>query len=159
MKLPWAKHGLHRGGRHPLLKTWEGMIARCHNERAISFSRYGARGIYVCERWRMSFPMFVLDMGERPEGCTLDRIDNDRGYEPGNCRWATKAQQMAGRDHARGSRHGVARKNGLNEDTVFVLKRLLATNIFSRAELARWWGVRVSTVHLIANNKTWRHVP
>ena len=155
----WFKHGLHRGGRHPLLKTWEGMVARCHNPSAISFPRYGGRGVSVCDRWRHSFVAFVEDMGPRPEGCTLDRINNDGNYEPGNCRWATKAQQMSGRDHAKGSRHGSAKANGLTEDSVFAMRRVLALGLFPQRQIARWWSVSECAVSFISRNRTWRHVP
>lgn len=63
------------------------MIARCRENRP----RYGGRGITVCDRWQ-SFPSFLEDMGERPEGMEIDRIDNDQGYSKDNCRWATKSQ-------------------------------------------------------------------
>lgn len=55
----------------------------------------------MCTRW-LHYPLFLLDMGERPEGCTLDRINNERGYEPGNCRWATPAEQQRNRRHSLG---------------------------------------------------------
>lgn len=76
----------------PTYSTWSGMKARCGNPTNISYRKYGARGITVCERW-MEFRNFLADMGERPAGTTLDRIDTTGNYEPGNCRWATPKQQ------------------------------------------------------------------
>lgn len=72
------------------------MIQRCTNPAATGFENYGGRGIAICERWR-DYQNFLDDMGERPTGLTLDRIDNDRNYEPGNCRWATWSEQMRNR--------------------------------------------------------------
>lgn len=74
------------------------MMNRCHNPRDDGYPRYGARGIAVCEWWRI-FANFLGDMGERPEGKTIDRIDNGRGYEQGNCRWATPKEQAANKSH------------------------------------------------------------
>jgi hypothetical protein len=72
------------------------MIQRCCNPKTANFKYYGGRGITVCERWR-SFENFVADMGERPTGKTLDRLDTDGNYEPSNCQWATPTEQIANR--------------------------------------------------------------
>jgi hypothetical protein len=74
--------------------TWTSMTQRCFNPRNRAYKDYGGRGITVCERWRTSFEAFLADMGRRPApGLSLDRIDNNHGYEPWNCRWATKFEQ------------------------------------------------------------------
>ncbi len=81
--------------RHPLRKTYLGMLERCYYEKHKSYADYGGRGIRVCARWRglQGFWNFVADMGPRPVGYTLDRRKNELGYEPNNCRWATRRQQ------------------------------------------------------------------
>lgn len=83
---------------HPLYRTYRGMLARCYNVNHDQYNDYGGRGITVCERWLDSFPAFVKDMGPKPDAeLTLDRVNNDLGYSPSNCRWATREQQIANR--------------------------------------------------------------
>lgn len=77
--------------------TWQSMLQRCHDPQHVAFDRYGGRGISVTKVWRDSFAAFLNDMGERPPGMSLDRIDNRFGYFPANCRWATAKQQASNR--------------------------------------------------------------
>lgn len=84
------KHGM--ANRTPTYRSWKEMRQRCLNPNSDKAKWYGARGIRVCERWN-SYENFLADMGERPAGKTLDRIDPDKGYAPDNCRWATPKEQ------------------------------------------------------------------
>ena len=85
----------------PTFSSWSSMLTRCFNPKYKRYADYGGRGITVCERWRIikrgddGFKNFLADMGERPDGKTLDRVNNDGNYEPGNCRWATAAEQRS----------------------------------------------------------------
>ena len=89
-----AKHGYSRHGDvHPLYRIWLGMRDRCNNPNSLDYAYYGARGITVCAEWD-SFEKFKEDMGDRPVGRSLDRIDNDGPYCKANCRWATKQEQI-----------------------------------------------------------------
>jgi hypothetical protein len=99
-------HGM---SKHYLFPVWTLMVDRCENPESKLYKYYGARGISVCENWRgvEGFKNFIRDLEVRPNGYSLDRIDNDGNYEPSNCRWASKTQQVINR------RVGVSNKTGV----------------------------------------------
>lgn len=82
-----------RGAVTKTYTVWATMIGRCCNPKDHKYAGYGGRGITVCKRWRDSFENFLADMGEKPDGMSIDRVNNDGNYEPDNCRWATATQQ------------------------------------------------------------------
>jgi hypothetical protein len=93
-----TKHGYGvRVGRPREYSTWGSMIERCHNPKDRRYKNYGARGIVVCKRWRNSFENFLADMGPKPAHLTIERKDNNAGYEPSNCKWATYKEQNSNR--------------------------------------------------------------
>ena len=111
--------------------AWRNMRRRCENPCDKSFKHYGAKGITVCVEWANNFDSFVEDMGHPPTGTSLDRIDNEKGYFPGNCRWTTISEQMNNRsDNVRIGHNGLnmtmtqwAKALGVKADTLH--KRLL----------------------------------
>ena len=90
---------IHGNYDHPLFNTYKLMKNRCNNCESHNYKYYGGRGIKVCDRWLGDdgFKNFLEDMGERPEGTTLDRINNDGNYEPTNCKWSTYSEQNKNR--------------------------------------------------------------
>ena len=88
------KHGM---SSSPEYVAWLNMRDRCFKEQDPNYKNYGGRGITVCDRWKDSFQNFYEDMGPRPSGLTLERVDNNGNYEPNNCEWATRAAQLSNR--------------------------------------------------------------
>lgn len=124
----YESHG-HTAGRKrtKTYMCWRNMISRCTNPNRPDYKFYGARGVMVCERWRLSFASFLADMGECPAGKSIDRYpDNDGGYESGNCRWASKGEQMQNTRSTRlitfgGETMGLnawAKKLGMNKESL-----------------------------------------
>lgn len=89
----FTKHGL-RSAKTREFKSWEAAKSRCFTPGHVAFPDYGGRGITMCEKWRHDFRVFLADMGPCPEGHSLDRIDTNGNYEPGNCRWADRITQV-----------------------------------------------------------------
>jgi len=129
-----TRHGMH-GSR--TYTTWQSIKTRCSCRSYPSYYRYGGRGIFVCDRWLHSFENFLKDMGERPEGCSIERIDNDRHYEPGNCRWVTRKGETK-------CLSDWAEHVGIKRETVkarikygWSIEEALSTPIIDRRSLAR----------------------
>ncbi len=123
--------------------SWRGMIQRCYTPSTHNYSRYGGRGIKVCRRWKRRFENFLEDMGIRPEGMTLDRVDTDGDYEPNNCVWATAAEQSRNQS-----------SNVINAEIAAELRRRKAEGE-TVTDLSAEYGLAYSTARDAAAGRTW----
>lgn len=138
-------HGHSAGGKEtPTFKSWMSMRARCNDPNHNRWRIYGGRGIKICARWRDDFGAFLEDMGERPPGTSLDRIDGNGDYEPSNCRWADVHTQTANR-----------RTVKLSMEKAEAIRAAARGGAKGRA-LAAEYGVRESTVSAVLNNHIWK---
>lgn len=146
-----AKNGragvTHGMSKTPTYRSWSAMIRRCESKNHPDFKHWGARGIKICQRWRESFEAFYADMGERPDGMTLDRINVDGDYEPSNCRWATPVEQGYNQ-----------RGNKLNPDLVREIRKRYASGESGRS-IAADVGMTKDALVRAARGRTWREVP
>lgn len=136
-----SKHGY---SYSKIYQVWKNMKGRCLNPYSPLWKYYGSRGITVCERWVCSFENFLEDMGEQPEGLTLDRKDNNGNYEPSNCRWTTHTEQMRN-----------SRQAKLNIQKVKKIKKLLKQSTFTNTKIAQLFNVNKSTISNIKTKKVW----
>lgn len=125
-KLGWNASRTHGMAKTPTYSSWHGMLQRCTNPNNPRWKRYGGRGITVSERW-LKFENFLEDMGVRPKGLSIERINNNGNYEPSNCKWATRREQQGNTsfnqlltfngetDHLA----GWARRLGIKPDTLY----------------------------------------
>lgn len=133
-------HG--RANKSHTYRTWKEMRQRCMNPKSDKFHWYGGRGITICERW-MEYQNFLSDMGERPTGMTLDRIDNDGPYSPENCRWATHIEQTRKQ-----------KKNVLSEELANQMRADRAAGMTFK-QLGEKYGVSDTTAHRCCMRRTW----
>jgi len=119
------------------------MRERCEKSYCKDYTRYGGRGIKVCARWQI-FANFAVDMGERPEGMTLDRIDNDGNYSPENCRWVSRKEQTHNSSVAKLTR----------EEAILIREKYLEGKL-NQADIAEAFNVHQSVISRIVNNKIW----
>ena len=147
------RHGHAAGGGTRTYHAWSSMLQRCSSSTRADWPRYGGRGITVSKRWRR-FENFLADMGECPPNLSLDRINNDGNYEPGNCRWATLEQQVRNRRPNGGELHWNAK---LTVHDVIAIRELARDGMTYRS-LGSMFGVSHSNIGDIVRHQEWRRL-
>lgn len=147
--------GTHRKTGTEAYRVWAAMKARCYRVTSKDYPNWGGRGITVCDRWKNSFENFLEDMGDRPPGFTIDRIDVNGNYEPGNCRWATKEQQSRNKTN-----NHVITFNGESACISEWAERVGIKYFTICSRLASGWTVEDSlTIPIGTTSKTWKLAP
>lgn len=150
------KHGHSAGGRETkTYQTWKHMNVRCFHKTSKDYPYYGGRGITVCERWR-DYANFLADMGEKPDGLTIERVNNNGNYEPGNCCWATMKEQNTNRRRQKSWPQGAAcGASKLTEKQVLKIRALKGK--LSQREIGKRFSVTQTNVSFIHRGVTWRN--
>ncbi len=127
-------------------RSWRSMKSRCYDPNNNRYYRYGGRGITVCDRWNHSFTDFLIDMGPKPFlKAQIDRINNDKNYEPNNCRWVASADNNRNRCN-----------NKMTISKVQKMRDLYKTGIFKKRDLGKIYKISESLVGNIISNKSWK---
>lgn len=152
----WFKPGVAQTTKHGMTnsmtyKTWSGMLSRCRTTSATGYENYGGRGIRVCDRW-LDFNNFLEDMGEKPAGMSIDRINSNGDYEPGNCQWSTRKEQN------RNQRRNVELTHeGRSQCISAWAEELGFEEATIRARLSRGWSVDMALSTPIRGHKEYKN--